>query len=365
VHRESSEIRRSDEDRLLTGKVTCARFGEAGTEQGAVCPSIVSQSPAMTLLVSQADAVAKTDCTVLVTGESGVGKDVIARYIHFRSDRAAKKMVTVNCGAFTESLFEAEFFGYEKGAFTGANAARQGLLEAADESTLFLDEVADMAPLMQVKLLRFLDEGSFRRVGSTHDRIVNVRVIAATNKDLEMAVREGIFRADLYYRLNVISFSVPPLRERREELPELIEGFMTIFRSRFRRPALKLSHEARRRLQEHNWPGNVRELRNCLERACALSTEDVIEEERLGLGHSGSLHVVARPPAEEVQDVRRLSLVGTRMRLADLERAHILSILEDHGGNRERASAVLGISARTLYRKLREYEIDERAEEVA
>lgn len=152
---------------MLTGKVTCARFGEAGTEQGAVCPSIVSQSPAMTLLVSQADAVAKTDCTVLVTGESGVGKDVIARYIHFRSDRVAKKMVTVNCVAFTETLFEAEFLGYEKGAFTGANAARQGLLEAADESTLFLDEVADMAPLMQVKLLRFLEEGSFRRVGST------------------------------------------------------------------------------------------------------------------------------------------------------------------------------------------------------
>jgi DNA-binding NtrC family response regulator len=154
------------------------------------------------------------------------------------------------------------------------------------------------------------------------------------------------------------------LRERREELPELIEGFMTIFRSRFRRPALKLSHEARRRLQEHNWPGNVRELRNCLERACALSTEDLIEEERLGLGHNGSLHVIERPPFEEVH-VRPLSLVGTRMRLADLERAHLLSILEEHGGNRERAAEVLGISARTLYRKLREYEIDERAEEVA
>lgn len=354
---------------MMTGRgnndrVTPGRFGEPdGVTGGPVAPVVVGQSPAMRLVIDQADAVANTDSTVLITGESGVGKDVLARYIHFKSRRVVSQMHMINCGAFTQTLFEAEFFGHEKGAFTGAVSSRIGLLEAADGSTLFLDEVGDLDPLMQVKLLRFLEDGSFRRVGSVKDRRVNVRIIAATNKDLDSAVRTGKFRADLFYRLNVITLLVPPLRERREEIPELAEMFLTSLRSRMRRPHLKLSHEARRRLQDYNWPGNVRELRNCLERACTLSTSDMITEDELAISTQGALHLISRPVP--VENIRPLSLVGSGITLARLERAHIEAVLAQCGGNRERAAAVLGISSRTLYRKLKEYGLDERAEQVA
>lgn len=314
------------------------------------------------MLVSQADAIGPTDCTVLLTGETGVGKDVLARYIHFKSDRAAKNLIAVNCGALTETLFEAEFFGAQRGAYTGAHANRAGLLEAADGSTLFLDEVGDMPPLMQVKLLRFLDQGSFRRIGSNDDRIVNARVIAATNKDLHTTIREGTFRADLYYRLDTITLSVPPLRERREEIPALAESFLTVFRSRFRRPHLKLSHEARHRLNDYNWPGNIRELRNCLERACALAQQDVIEAEQLAINRNDNLQLVIsnqEPPTlvqpKPVSAMPAPSATTHNTSLESFERAHILKALEQTNGNREQAATILGISSRTLYRKLKQY----------
>jgi transcriptional regulator with PAS, ATPase and Fis domain len=346
-----------------SGILTSARFGEPDSIAGTV-PAIVKQSAAMELVVSQAARVAKTDCTVLIMGESGVGKDVLARYIHLNSRCADQRLLTINCGALPETLVESELFGYEKGAFTGASQSRAGLVEAADSSTLFLDEVGELPLMMQVKLLRFLEDGSFRRVGSTSDRRVSVRIIAATNKDLERAIDEGAFREDLYYRLNVVTLAVPPLRERREEIPELVESFLTSLRSRFRRPHLKLDNEARRRLQQHNWPGNVRELRNCLERACALSVEDELTGDDVLMVERGGLRLI-ETSAEDASGGQVLSLVGVSLTLAQLEHAHIEATLTRVKGNRERAAASLGISSRTLYRKLKEYGLESAIGQVA
>jgi transcriptional regulator with PAS, ATPase and Fis domain len=297
-------------------------------------------------LVARAEAAARHDSTVVITGESGTGKDVLTRLIHVNSARRDAPLIAVNCGALPEALFESEFFGHERGAFTGASALKHGLIEAADGSTLFLDEVGDMPPVTQVKLLQFLEEGRFRRVGSTRDREADVRVVAATNRNLAEDVTSGRFRADLFYRLNVISLHVPPLRHRRDDIPALVEHFLSVFRDRFQRPALDLSPEARARLNSHDWPGNVRELRNALERAAALAAadSDTIEADQL------------LPPAPSRGDEGGADAPDpSPMTLDQLERQHILRVLEESGGNRERAAAILGISARTLYRKLREY----------
>ena len=297
-------------------------------------------------LVALAETAARADSTVVVTGESGTGKDVLARFIHARSLRGDSPMISVNCAALTETLFESEFFGHERGAFTGATSTKRGLIEAADSSTLFLDEVGEMPAQTQVKLLRFLEEGRFRRVGSTRDREADVRVIAATNRNLADDVTSGRFRADLFYRLNVISLHVPPLRQRREDIPALASHFLALFRERFNRPALDLSSEARQRLNAYDWPGNVRELRNALERAAALASaaSDTIEADQL------LPSVTSQSAGGNVT-----SSDSTPLTLEQLERQHILRVLEEQHGNRERAAAVLGISARTLYRKLREY----------
>jgi transcriptional regulator with PAS, ATPase and Fis domain len=261
-------------------------------------------------------------------------------------------MIMVNCGALPESLFESEFFGHERGAFTGASSLRRGLLEAADGSSFFLDEIGDMPLLMQVKLLHFLEQGRFRRVGSTRDQNADVRIIAATNRDLSAAVEQKTFRADLYYRLNVVSLHVPPLRERSEDIPRFIDYFLNIYRQRFNRPSLEVSAEARQKLQSYSWPGNVRELRNCLERAAAISVNDMIEASQfpfLDIEPQRAGAALAVPAAATAKE----TLPKT---LEELEREHILRILDDSDGNRERAAAILGISSRTLYRKLREYE---------
>src|SRR5215210_756910 len=243
---------------------------------------------AMRGVVELAESAARLDSTIIITGESGTGKDVLARFIHARSARERSPLITVNCGAMPESLFESEFFGHEKGAFTGASNLKRGLIEAADGSTLFLDEVGEMPLSVQVKLLHFLEQGRFRRVGSTRDQTVDVRVIAATNRHLPQDVRDGRFRADLFYRLNVVSLHILPLRERPDDIPALIEYFLTLYRQRFNRPALSLSENALQRLQTFSWPGNIRELRNCLERAIALSPTDTIEAGQLMLGGDGS-----------------------------------------------------------------------------
>jgi transcriptional regulator with PAS, ATPase and Fis domain len=316
---------------------------------------IFHENAAMAALVVQAENAARTDSTILITGESGTGKDVLARLIHSKSARRGTPVITVNCGAFPETLFESEFFGHERGAFTGASTLRRGLLEAADGSTLFLDEIGDLPLAMQVKLLHFLEQGRFRRVGSTRDQSADVRTIAATNRNLADEVQRKHFREDLYYRLNVVALHVPPLRERPEDISGLIDYFLGVYRQRFNRPGLDLSPAARRSLADYAWPGNVRELRNCLERAAALSTGEVIEaDQMLGAGRQGL-------GAEERKQSPSAHPPSSSTTLEDLEREHILRVLHESEGNRERAAAVLGISSRTLYRKLREYETHTRS----
>jgi len=344
-------IRKADEKRrLLKQNASLRVFARPSGADEEPLP-ITHESPVMAALIAEAENAARTDSTILLQGESGTGKDVLARFIHSKSSRAGTPMITVNCGALPETLFESEFFGYERGAFTGATSLRRGLLEAADGSTLFLDEIGDLEPQMQVKFLHFLERGRFRRVGSTRDQNADVRVIAATNRDLPEEVRLQKFRADLFYRLNVVALTVPPLRERREDIPKLVDHFLDMYRNRFNRPALDLSKEARQYLQDYSWPGNVRELRNHLERAAAISPGDVIEVGQLsGIDGESS---GARPGSSAGAATAPQSAAVT---LEELEREHILRVVKESDGNRERAAAILGISARTLYRKLREYE---------
>jgi DNA-binding NtrC family response regulator len=345
-------IRKAAEKRRLVRQHASLRAVVRRPGAGAAVP-LVYRSAALGAVVAQAEAAARLDTTVLIAGESGVGKDVLARWIHARSPRADAPIITVNCGALPEALFESEFFGHEKGAFTGAAARTRGLVEAADGSTLFLDEIGEMPLPMQVKLLHFLENGRFRRVGSTRDHVADVRVIAATNRSLRAEVGGGRFRQDLYYRLNVVSFEVPPLRARREDVGLLIDYYLDYYLQRFNLPSLTLTAEARCQLENYSWPGNVRELRNCLERAIALARDNVITPAQ----------VVVEPSAPRSPQAAQASpagappfaAAGAHPTLAELERQHIERVLADVGGNRERAAAVLGISARTLYRKLREY----------
>jgi two-component system response regulator AtoC len=350
-------IRKADEKRRLIKQNASLRSVARPVGGGDEVLPIIHENPGMAALVTQAETAARTDSTILLTGESGTGKDVLARLIHSKSARQTMPMITVNCGALPETLFESEFFGHERGAFTGASSLRRGLLEAADGSTLFLDEIGDLPLVMQVKLLHFLEEGRFRRVGSTRDQNADVRVIAATNRNLPDEIEHQRFRADLFYRLNVVSLHVPPLRERPEDISKLIDYFLGIYRQRFNRPGLDLSSEAHERLQAYAWPGNVRELRNCLERAAAISLSDTIEANQIPSLGSGPVSVVASPAAHAAATAPHSAPVT----LEDLEREHILRVLNESDGNRERAAAILGISSRTLYRKLREYETETRS----
>jgi DNA-binding NtrC family response regulator len=341
-------IRKADEKRRLVRQNASLRAAvPAASGPDREVPAFVFASAEMQNVIKLAEAAAPLDSTVLITGESGTGKDVVARHIHARSQRSALPIITLNCGAVPESLFESEFFGHERGAFTGADTTRHGLVEAADGSTLFLDEIGDMPLQMQVKLLHFLEQGRFRRVGTTRDQNADVRVIAATNRDLLKEIERGSFRADLFYRLNVVSLHIPPLRERPEAIPALIDHYLNLFRERFKRPDLNISEAARVSLQQYSWPGNVRELRNSLERAAALSTSNLIDIAHISVPVTNGRSTA--PTA--TNDVGALPPT-----LDDLERRHIETVLNQTGGNRERAAAILGISSRTLYRKLREYE---------
>ena len=345
-------LRKAHEKRRLLKQNASLRSVARRSDGADEALDVIVQSAAMTAVVAQAEAAARTDSTVLLTGESGTGKDVLARHIHSKSARAASPMIMVNCGALPDTLIEAEFFGHERGAFTGASATRRGLIEAADASSLFMDEIGDMPLLMQVKILHFLEQGRFRRVGSTKDRNADVRIIAATNRNLPDEVERQRFRADLYYRLNVVSLHIPPLRERRSAIPHFIDHFLNHYRARFGRQSLDVSPAARERLQNYSWPGNVRELRNCLERAAALSQNDLLEPSQFPLlAGADARQTIPRPEPTSTASTNLLT-----MSLEDIEREHILRVLNDRNGNRERAAAILGISTRTLYRKLREYE---------
>ena len=338
-------IRKADEKRRLVRQNAGLRAAVRTPQTDEALPALVYASEAMRGLVTLAETAARLDSTVIISGESGTGKDVLARFIHQKSARGEAPMITVNCGALPESLFESEFFGHERGAFTGAAAMKRGLIEAAEGSSLFLDEVGELPAPAQVKLLHLLEQGRYRRVGSTRDRTADVRIIAATNRNLAQEVQQQRFRADLFYRLNVISLHIPPLRERREDIPALIEHFLTLYRTRFNRSALTLTDDAQQQLNAYDWPGNVRELRNTLERAAALTTDDELTAEQLLM-----------PTTQARSTAEAHTSANAPPTLEALERQHILRVLADAGHNRERAAAILGISARTLYRKLREYE---------
>ncbi len=294
-----------------------------------------------------AETVAPTDSTILLSGESGTGKEVVARYIHALSRRAEGPFFSINCGALPESLLESELFGHLKGAFTGAVKDKEGLLVAAKGGTFFLDEIGEMAPATQVKLLRALQEREVTPVGSTEAVPVDVRIIAATNRDLEEEIRRGTFRSDLYYRLNVIALHIPPLRDRKEDIPLLIHHFLGGFRNRSgSEHPVRISEAAMELLMAYDWPGNVRELENALERAVVLADKGEILPKHL-------------PP--RVRQSPRPRLVreeaAPNPTLEVIERAYIEWVLKAEGGNKVRAAEVLGIDPSTLYRKLARYGI--------
>jgi two-component system response regulator AtoC len=310
---------------------------------------IVGRSPKLEQALTLADKVARHPSTVLVTGESGTGKELIARHIHDASPRAARPFVAVNCAAIPEALLESELFGHAKGAFTGATTERQGLFEEAHDGTLFLDELGDLPVSLQVKLLRALQEGEVRRVGDNASRTVDVRVVAATARDLEADVAEGKFRADLYYRVNVVRIHLPALRERTEDIPELVRHFVDRFNRRLGLRVTGVTAAAMRALVEYPWPGNVRELENVVERAMVLTDGAQLDVEQLPTLSTPS----ARPDAASPLDL------SVKRRTDELERVLIKEALERTRGNRTRAAKLLDLSHRALLYKIRDYGLGE------
>lgn len=303
---------------------------------------IIAKSPKMRRVVELAQRVAKVDATVLITGESGVGKERIARLIHDESTRAAGPFIAVNCGAITETLFESELFGHKRGAFTDASSDRQGLFESANHGTLLLDEIGDISPGMQVKLLRVLQEQEIRRVGESKSRPVDVRVLAATNRDLAHGVADGAFRQDLYYRLKVVELTVPPLRDRRDDILPLARVMLADAALRMGRKIVGLAPRTVDQLLRYEWPGNVRELENAMERAVALARGSRVDREDL----PEEIRQAFPKPVVNVETVQPLN---------EIEKDYIIAVLELNGGNQTHTAKQLGIGSATLYRKLKKY----------
>jgi two-component system response regulator PilR (NtrC family) len=297
--------------------------------------------------------VALVDSSVLVTGESGTGKELVARTIHYNSPRGAKPFVAINCGAIPEELLESELFGHVKGSFTGAIAHKTGLVEVANGGTVFLDEVAEMSPALQVKLLRFLQDHPFRRVGGTDDIEVDIRTIAATNKELAHLIKTGAFREDLYYRLNVISVEMPPLRDRREDIPLLASNFLGLFAARTGRNAMRLAPEAMEVLTAYTWPGNVRELENTMERAVALAATDEVKPENLPPN-------LIQPVARTLAKTWEVPPEGMNLEqvIADIEQALLKDALMKADGVQTRAAQLLGINFRSFRYRARKYGLE-------
>jgi len=312
--------------------------------------NIIGQSPKMRAIFDLIQTVAPQSSRVLITGESGTGKELVARAIHENSVRAQAPFITINCGAFPETLLESELFGYMKGAFTGANENRQGLFRAAHGGTLFMDEIGNMSLTMQVKLYRVLQEGKVRPVGSTEEDDVDVRIIAATNKDFEKEIAEGRFREDLYYRLSVIPIQLPPLRERREDIPLLARHFLDRFRKTMEKPIEAISPEAMSHMESYDWPGNVRELENTMERAVALETGREISlrvlPDRIA-GYAGSSGLAPGGLAAEFPS----DGLDFEKQIAEAERSYLQAALGKAGGVRTKAADLLKIS----YRSFRHY----------
>ncbi len=318
---------------------------------------MVARDPAMEAVIGLADQIAPSDASILITGESGVGKEVMARYVHSKSRRASRPFISVNCAAIPENLLESELFGHEKGAFTGAVARRIGKFEEANGGTLLLDEISEMDARLQAKLLRALQEREIDRVGGGKPVKVDIRVIATSNRDLAVAVKDGIFREDLLYRLNVVNLRLPALRERPGDVLALAEYFVKKYAAANGAPDRPLSGEAKRRLASHRWPGNVRELENAMHRAVLLSSGPEIEEFAIRLPDgqpmtAGPEAAVARTASLAAEAASR-SFVGQTV--AEVEQQLILETLQHCLGNRTHAAGILGISIRTLRNKLKEY----------
>jgi len=310
---------------------------------------LIGKSPAMLELIEQIDKIRTSQAsTVLLEGESGTGKDLVAKAIHFGSPRRDKPFVNITCSALTETLLESELFGHERGAFTDAKSQKKGLLETADGGTAFLDEIGEMGLAMQAKLLRFLEEKTFKHVGGTRDIRVDVRIVAATNRVLREAVAGGRFRADLFYRLDVIPVRLPPLRERREDVPMLAQHFLEHFNREFHKRTTGIERAALDRLMAHDWPGNIRELRNVIERIMILEDKPRIELADLPPSIVGSLDGRPDPSARREPTQGRLSL-------EELERQAIVQALEESSHNQVRAAKLLGISRDTLRYRMKKF----------
>jgi two-component system, NtrC family, response regulator PilR len=314
--------------------------------------ALIGESASMRKLYEMIDRVASTNSSVLVTGESGTGKELVARAIHQKSPRAGAPLIAVNCGGVPETLIESELFGYKKGAFTGAAASRKGLVEAAQGGTLFLDEIGELSPSLQVKLLRLVQERTIRMVGGTDDVAVDVRIISATNRDLEKMVIDGSFREDLFYRLNVIHLHIPPLRERREDIPRLADHFLQKFRLKLGKDVHKISAYAMDILTHYNFPGNVRELENIIERSIALESSSIVLPDSLTLSVHKKAQLVAMPTIAPATITEGFNLDE---HLAGIEREFLLRALDNSQGVKLKAAELLGMSFRSFRYRLAKY----------
>jgi DNA-binding NtrC family response regulator len=333
LDRVSSHLKLKTENRVLREKIK-AKQGYGG---------IVGRAPEMEKLFRIIAKAAQSNHPVLILGESGTGKEMVARSIHFSGPYRDKPFIPVDCGSLVPTLIESELFGYVKGAFTGAVQAKEGLLAIAEGGTVFLDEIGELPVDLQAKLLRAIQEKEIRPVGSTKHTAINVRILAATNRDLEQAVAQGTFRRDLYFRLNVLSLRIPPLRERRQDIPLLV-GYFLERMARSSGQERTLSDDALKAMLAYDWPGNVRELENCLEQACALTTGPAINSGDL----PNAVHSFARPP-EDVESSAKI------LPMAELEKQTILNTITHLNGDKLMAARLLGIGKTTLYRKLKEY----------
>lgn len=341
----SLQLERIAESRYLKKENTLLR--KVLKDKAVTADRIIFQSSAMNDVINMAGRVADSNATVLIEGESGTGKELLARLIHTLSKRSTMPLITVNCAALSENLLESELFGHEKGAFTGALNRRIGRFEEADGGTLFLDEIGEISPLVQVKLLRFLQEREFQRVGGNHTIRSDVRIISATNRHLKERIETGNFREDLFYRLNVVSIEVPPLRKRKEDVPALIEHFLKRFSRENGKAIKEISAEARDLLLKYNYPGNVRELENIMERAVVISREAIISRRDLPFNLTApALGTVSSPHPQTLKEA-----------IEKLERDMIRDAMQSSGGHQTKAAEALGISERMLRYKLKKYHL--------
>jgi two-component system response regulator PilR (NtrC family) len=315
--------------------------------------NIIGRSDAMLEVFKMIETVARTNSTILLTGESGTGKGLVAQAIHFHSLRRDKPMVSLNCGALPENLLESELFGHMRGSFTGADSNKKGLLEVAERGTVFLDEIAEMSAVMQVKLLRVLQERRFRRVGGLEELQADIRVVAATNQDLARAISEGRFREDLYYRINVIPIALPPLRDRREDIPLIAEHFLVKYTEQMDKEVTGISHEAMELLVQHDWPGNIRELENVMERAIALEASPAILPESLPASIRGEALRTSAAPVEGLPE----SGFDLEAHVKEIEMSYIAEALKRAGGVQVKAAELLGMSFRSFRYYVKKYNL--------